>query len=296
MYRFFGYIILGLLLVCSPASADTTHRVRKGETLSQIANAYNVSVAAIKQANNIQNANRISVGQTLDIPAPAPAFVEYTIRKGDTLSDVAKRHGISVKQLTSYNNIRQANHIRAGQVIRIPISPGSSIQARSPYAALSDATRKTLDAIRPKPRQWKHIVIHHTGTRVGTAVGIDRFHREERRMENGLAYHFLIGNGRGMGDGEIHVGNRWKHQLQGGHLSSYALNQVSIGICLVGDFQKTKPTRKQMEQLEALVRYLMERANVPASRVTTHTLIHPKHTLCPGRHFPQTSFKKSLTE
>jgi len=113
-------------------------------------------------------------------------------------------------------------------------------------------------------------------------------------MENGLAYHFVIGNGRGMGDGEVSIGDRWKRQIQGGHLSSYALNQISIGICLIGDFETTRPSRRQMDQLEALVRALMDKTGVPEHRVTTHTLIHPKHTLCPGKHFPTEQFRRKL--
>ena len=43
--------------------------------------------------------------------------------------------------------------------------------------------------------------------------GMDRYHRDERHMEHGLAYHFVIGNGNGMGDGEIGVGQRWIEDL-----------------------------------------------------------------------------------
>ena len=68
----------------------------------------------------------------------------------------------------------------------------------------------------------------------GTVKGMDRYHREVRHMENGLAYHFVIGNGSGMGDGDIGIGSRWTKQLDGGHLTSERQNQVSLGICLVG--------------------------------------------------------------
>lgn len=294
MYKLFVYTSLCLALFCSTSWADTEHRVRKGETLTEIAQAYKVTVKQIEDANNLRNADQIRIGQTLKIPAAKPQYIEYKIRRGDSLSELAKQYGTTLRQLSSYNNIRNPNKIRVGQVVRIPIS-GSSVSAEMLHPQLDAQLVKQLASIRTKSNQWKHIVIHHSGTRVGSAKGMDRFHREERRMENGLAYHFVIGNGNGMGDGEVHVGDRWKHQLQGGHLSSYALNQVSIGICLVGDFQKTQPTRRQMDQLEALVTYLMGRSNIPASRVTTHTLIHPKHTLCPGKNFPMASLKKAIS-
>ncbi len=132
---------------------------------------------------------------------------------------------------------------------------------------------------------WKHIVIHHSGTFVGSAKAFERAHRA-RGMENGMAYHFLIGNGRGMKDGEVVIGRRWKEQLAGGHLASEALNQVSIGICLIGNFEVTQPTSAQMRSLQALVQNLLQLTDLPSSAVTTHGKIHPRHTECPGSRFP----------
>jgi N-acetyl-anhydromuramyl-L-alanine amidase AmpD len=154
----------------------------------------------------------------------------------------------------------------------------------SAAAALPVKTDKTLSAI-PVRGAWKHIVIHHTATPSATPRGIDRFHREQRHMENGMAYHFLIGNGRGMGDGEIYIGNRWKKQIQGGHLASEKLNMSSIGICLVGNFESKPPTDLQMKSLEALIRKLRQQTGLASTSVTTHRSIHPRHTSCPGRHF-----------
>jgi N-acetyl-anhydromuramyl-L-alanine amidase AmpD len=104
----------------------------------------------------------------------------------------------------------------------------------------------------------------------------------------------VIGNGRGMKDGEVIVGNRWSRQLHGGHLKSEKLNEVSIGICLVGDFNKTKPTRKQIDSLEALLESLMRRCNLRAASIQTHKQIHPKHTECPGKRFDLAAVKRRL--
>ena len=289
-----GALLLGLLFCPDSSFADTIHRVKKGETLSEIASAYKVSVKAIMQANSLRNANQIRAGQKLTIPAEPPKFVEYKIRNGDSLSEIAKRYNTTLNELAAFNGIRNANRIRVGQVIHIPVEPDADVPETKPWDALADSTLRTLKSITPKTGRWKHIVIHHSGTKMGSAASMDRFHREERGMENGLAYHFVIGNGNGMGDGEVFIGNRWKQQIQGGHLASYALNQVSIGICLVGDFEKNRPTKRQMEQLRALVLYLMDVTDLPPSRVTTHTLIHPHHTACPGRRFPIDSFRKSI--
>ena len=113
-------------------------------------------------------------------------------------------------------------------------------------------------------------------------------------MENGLAYHFVIGNAHGLGDGEIGVGSRWTKQLAGGHLISEEQNQVSIGICLVGNFDDGQPTARQMERLSALVRALMERCQLSRDAVTTHQQINVVHTRCPGRLFPWEKVMSSL--
>ena len=77
----------------------------------------------------------------------------------------------------------------------------SSKASKPPIPDLPPKTANTLNAI-PVRGMWKHIVVHHTATPSATPGGIDRFHREQRHMENGMAYHFLIGNGHGMRDGE----------------------------------------------------------------------------------------------
>jgi N-acetyl-anhydromuramyl-L-alanine amidase AmpD len=156
--------------------------------------------------------------------------------------------------------------------------------AKAPPSDLPSKTENTLAAI-PVRGSWKHIVIHHTATPAATPRGIDRFHREQRHMENGMAYHFLIGNGHGMGDGEIYIGERWKKQIQGGHLASEQLNMSSIGICLVGNFESKPPTDKQMKSLEALLRKLRQQTGLTVASVTTHRSIHPRHTSCPGKYF-----------
>jgi N-acetyl-anhydromuramyl-L-alanine amidase AmpD len=154
--------------------------------------------------------------------------------------------------------------------------------------------QRAIDRAPVKKGRWKYIVVHHSATAVGSAKGMDEYHRAKRHMENGLAYHFVIGNGRGMKDGEIYVGKRWTKQLHGGHLSRESLNQVSIGICLVGNFNNSVPTRRQIDSLEALLESLMQRTGVPVSKVETHKQIQPKHTECPGKRFDLDAVKRRL--
>lgn len=221
----------------------------------------------------------------------ALADLRYVVRRNDTLSSIARKHGISVSSLVRHNQLRQANRLFPGDVLRIP-----STQARTSNSssALEPGLASKLDRIRVETGKWKFLVIHHSATDGGNAQGMDRYHREERNMENGLAYHFLIGNGRGMADGEIAIGRRWLEQLNGGHLASESLNEKSIGICLVGNFDVRRPTPKQMASLEILVNYLMRRCQLNRSALKTHQQINPIHTRCPGRHFPSKNFAKQI--
>ena len=133
--------------------------------------------------------------------------------------------------------------------------------------------------------RWRWLVIHHSGTEYGNAAIYDRQHRK-RGMENGLAYHFVIGNGVDSEDGEIEIGARWLKQLKGGHVHREDINEVGIGICLVGNLEETKPTKNQMLALRELIDYLRSDVVGKDIRFAVHREIDPHHTACPGRHFP----------
>lgn len=134
-----------------------------------------------------------------------------------------------------------------------------------------------------KPRQWQWIVIHHSGTTEGSVAAFDRYHREVKGWED-LAYHFVIGNGRGMPDGHIEASARWLQQRAGAHAGSLEHNERGIGICLVGDFEKQRPTTAQMASVRLLVRALMERFGIPPERVIRHSDVVA--TKCPGKLMP----------
>lgn len=132
-------------------------------------------------------------------------------------------------------------------------------------------------------RDWKYIVIHHSTTESGSAAEFDKSHRT-RGWENGLGYHFVIGNGNGSGNGEIEIGNRWISQMDGAHAGVQKYNHLGVGICLVGNFNESYPTTAQMDSLLALIQYLQERCRIPSENVILHR--HCKETDCPGKNFP----------
>jgi len=154
---------------------------------------------------------------------------------------------------------------------------------------LTPGVRKAIDQASVKRGRWKYIVVHNSGTRQGNARIFDVYHRNVRKMQNGLAYHFVIGNGNSSGDGEIEIGNRWTRQINGGHVASDYLNDIALGICLVGDLNRDKPTNAQFGALDELITYLRIRVGKIKGKSTIvkgHKEINPKPTDCPGDRFP----------
>jgi hypothetical protein len=147
-------------------------------------------------------------------------------------------------------------------------------------------------------RAWSAIIIHHSATDEGNAEIIDKWHRENNGW-NGVGYDFVIGNGTNSGDGQVEPTYRWRGQLTGAHTGGTPgnwANEEGIGICLIGDFDKTVPTKKQMESLAKLVKFLQQRYHIPKSRVFGHGSTPGGHvTNCPGRRFPMSWLKSNIS-
>lgn len=271
---------------------ETIHRVQKGETLTVIARKNGVSVSALAARNHLRGADSLLIGQRLVIPGSEKespkSESEYLVKPGDSLALIAKRFEVSTAALAQQNHIQDSDEIKVGQRLEIPSG------ARAGSSALTPELKRKLDGIAVTPKRWTRIVIHHSGTSLDTVRSMDRYHHIERHMENGLAYHFVIGNGVNTKDGEIYIGPRWTKQLNGGHLRSEFQNRTSIGICLVGDFNKRAPTDRQIQAVRALTAYLMDRCNVSKSSVQTHRQVNVRPTQCPGSKFPTLKFLATL--
>jgi hypothetical protein len=137
----------------------------------------------------------------------------------------------------------------------------------------------------PLKRTWEGILVHHSATPDGNLEKFDKFHREEKGWLM-VGYDFIICNGDGGPDGLVQVSDRWRKQIQGAHagpgLKRY--NDHWVGICLVGDFNVTRPTPRQMASLRRLVRWLQARCGIPDENVKVHRDV--RDTECPGRRFP----------
>jgi N-acetyl-anhydromuramyl-L-alanine amidase AmpD len=137
-------------------------------------------------------------------------------------------------------------------------------------------------------RPWKYIVLHHSASPAGGYDSIDRAHRERLGWQ-GCGYHFVVGNGTESPDGRIEVARRWTEQKLGVHCRDGKhpdVNEYGIGICLVGDLEKSPPTDRQVAAARALVAYLAARYNIAPDHTETHAHLAASPTSCPGRLFP----------
>ena len=111
----------------SPAPAPVheyiTYVIQPGDTLSEIARRYGTTVTALTRLNKLSDPDRIYAGNTIKVPesgsdsSSSPQY--YTIRSGDTLSEIAQKFGTSVNALTRLNGISNPDRIYAGTRIRV---------------------------------------------------------------------------------------------------------------------------------------------------------------------------------
>ena len=179
-----------------------------------------------------------------------------------------------------------------GPDLRLP-PPPSRIPAGSAPAAVPVSSSNAPSAAEiaawsvPLKRRWEYIVVHHTASAIGSAAQIDKWHKD--KGWDGLGYDFVIGNGTGSGDGVVETGYRWRQQLVGAHVrvsgSTNYMNEHGIGICLVGDFDHTRPSAAQMRSLSRLTSFLAGYCSIPATSLRLHGDV--KSTDCPGKLFPR---------
>lgn len=131
---------------------EAVHRVQRGETLSVIARRHGTTVAKLLQLNGLRNASALRAGSTLKLPGTQPAPVRtsvpgatpeptsgetYVVKSGDTLTDIARRSGMTEAELMRLNSIRDRNYIFEGQRLRTSRAPAPAavVAANAPAAA-----------------------------------------------------------------------------------------------------------------------------------------------------------------
>jgi len=110
---------------------DVAYVVERGDSLSVIARRFNTTVGRLVALNQLRSRNRIQIGQRLLLPQDnavadqtlgelAAQDGQYTVRRGDTISVIASRFGVSEQQVLSLNGIADRNRIYPGQNLQLP--------------------------------------------------------------------------------------------------------------------------------------------------------------------------------
>ena len=145
--------VLALMALTPLAGHAANVTVQSGETLSDIAARYGVSMNSLMRLNGIRNSDHVEAGQTLRLPGSVSAGKgRHNVRSGDTLSGIAAQYRVSERQLMALNGLSSADHVEIGQTLKLPSN-----------AVLPQA--KPKPAAKPVPIQAKPNALSHTVAR-----------------------------------------------------------------------------------------------------------------------------------
>jgi murein DD-endopeptidase MepM/ murein hydrolase activator NlpD len=165
--------------VHGPAAGGTTVIVGTSDTLETLSQRYNVSAAAIMQANGYKGPRALSPGQQLIIPHPAvaaaaPALTApasktvasagsvHVVNHGDTLLSIAHRNHVPVAELARANKLEPSAKLKLGMKLNVPgsksaaVAPAApAVAAAQPAASAPPATK--IAAVSGDPQQKVHL-------------------------------------------------------------------------------------------------------------------------------------------
>jgi membrane-bound lytic murein transglycosylase D len=119
-------------VVAAGTTKRTFHRVRRGETVSEIADEYGISQRELLDWNGLDSRGRIRAGQRIRVsapevrtvpqfaPQPAAGVKTHVVRRGETLKGLARRYGVSIQALREANGISEQEPLRTGIALKIP--------------------------------------------------------------------------------------------------------------------------------------------------------------------------------
>ena len=147
-------------------------------------------------------------------------------------------------------------------------------------------------------RRWKYIVIHHSAGSYGDISFLQEVHRKRQASDpvDAIPYHYVIGNGNGLGMGEIASDFRQTYDLWGAHVSGKNVdrNLRGIGICLIGNYETDPVPEEQYASLVSLTRRLLSKYNIQPEHVSGHGTVEGESTKCPGKNFPMDRFLSDI--
>ena len=160
--------ILTLMALSPLAGHAASVTVKSGETLSDIAARYGVSINSLMRLNGLRDSDFVRAGQQLQIPGSVSAGSgRHKLRSGDTLSGIAAQYRVTERQLIALNALSSADHVEIGQTLKLPSN------AVLPQPAPKPKPRVQPVPIKANPNATSHTVARgQTLTQIAKAYNI----------------------------------------------------------------------------------------------------------------------------
>ena len=149
-FVFSGLFVLFLLLSFSSNALATQYKVKNGDSLYSISKKFGVSVDQIKQANNLQQ-SKVKKNQVLNISTKESSkntakskskSTYYTVKKGDTLSKIARKTHLPMRKIMALNDVNQRS-LRVGQ--RLVLARKAKVSKESTYVTVNEDLEEDID-------------------------------------------------------------------------------------------------------------------------------------------------------
>jgi LysM repeat protein len=175
------------VLAVSGVQAQQVVTVRTGETLSEIAERHGVSLSRLMQANGIAKPDHVEIGQRLTIPgsgstarsASSPGGSQgtapYTVKSGETLSEIADRFNTTTARLIQINRISDPDLVMSGTRLQVPVTA----QRSAPAAPSSAAVNRNASEHVVQSGENLSLIAERYGTSVSRLVALNQLEDPE---------------------------------------------------------------------------------------------------------------------
>ncbi|NOR56566.1 MAG: LysM peptidoglycan-binding domain-containing protein, partial [Sulfurovum sp.] len=124
------------------ATKTFKYKIKSGDTLSSIANKNHTTITKVRKANAMKKGQVLKVGKVISVPGKATktytSTTKYKVKKGDTLSSIARKHHTSVSKLSKLNGLNKNKTLKLGKVLRVKGSTRSTRSGSTLASSLSN--------------------------------------------------------------------------------------------------------------------------------------------------------------